>query len=31
MIVTTDAPVAQELVDELVSEDGFVAGRAVTL
>ena len=31
MIVTTDAPVAQELVDEIVSEDGFVAGRAVTL
>jgi D-3-phosphoglycerate dehydrogenase len=31
MIVTTDAPVPQGVVDEIVSEDGFVAGRTITL
>ena len=31
MIVTTDAPVPQDVVDEIVSEDGFVAGRTITL
>jgi len=31
MVVTTDGPVAQEVVDEIVSEDGFVAGRTVAL
>jgi len=30
MVVTTDQPVRQSVVDELVSADGFVAGRAVT-
>ncbi len=31
MVVTTDGPVGQEVVDEIVSEDGFVAGRTVSL
>jgi D-3-phosphoglycerate dehydrogenase len=31
MVVTTDSPVSREVVDEIVSEDGFVAGRTVTL
>jgi len=31
MVVTTDTPVPQEVVDELVASDGFVAGRAVAL
>lgn len=31
MAVTSDAPVAQAVVDEIVAGDGFVAGRAVTI
>ena len=31
MIVTTSAPVPQDVVDELVAQDEFVAGRAVSL
>jgi hypothetical protein len=31
MAITTDAPVPQAVVDEIVAGDGFVAGRAVTL
>jgi D-3-phosphoglycerate dehydrogenase / 2-oxoglutarate reductase len=31
MVVTTDSPVPQAVVDELVASDGFVAGGAVTL
>jgi D-3-phosphoglycerate dehydrogenase / 2-oxoglutarate reductase len=31
MVVTTDQPVRQSVVDELASADGFVAGRAVEL
>lgn len=31
MAVTTDAPVPQAVIDELVASDGFVTGRAVTL
>ncbi len=31
MIVTTDAPVPQAVVDEIVASDGFVAGRSVAL
>jgi len=31
MIVTADAPISQEVVDEIVATDGFEAGRAVTL
>jgi D-3-phosphoglycerate dehydrogenase len=31
MVVTTDEPVRQDVVDELASADGFVAGRAVEL
>ncbi|MFL5839993.1 MAG: phosphoglycerate dehydrogenase [Thermoleophilaceae bacterium] len=31
MVVTTGAPVPQAVVDQLVSQDEFVAGRAVTL
>ena len=30
-IVTTDAAVPQAVVDQIVSLDGFVAGRAVAL
>ena len=31
MVVTADAPVPQEVVDEVVSGDGFVEGRTVSL
>jgi D-3-phosphoglycerate dehydrogenase len=31
MVVTTDQPVPQAVVDEIVALDGFLAGRAVTL
>ncbi len=31
MAVTTDAPVPQPVIDEIVAGEGFVAGRAVTL
>jgi D-3-phosphoglycerate dehydrogenase len=31
MIVTTDAPVPHEVIDEIVAGDGFQAGRTVTL
>jgi D-3-phosphoglycerate dehydrogenase len=31
MVVTTDQPVRQGVIDELVAGDGFVAGRAVEL
>jgi hypothetical protein len=31
MVVTTDTPVPQELVDRIVALDDFVDGRAVTL
>jgi D-3-phosphoglycerate dehydrogenase len=31
MAVTSDAPVPQSVIDEIVASDGFVAGRAVTL
>jgi D-3-phosphoglycerate dehydrogenase len=31
MAITTDAPVAQEVVDEVVAGDGFEAGRTVSL
>ena len=31
MAVTTDAPVPQEVIDEIVASDGFIAGRAVSL
>ncbi len=31
MIVTTDAPVSRDVVDEIASEDGFTAGRTITL
>jgi D-3-phosphoglycerate dehydrogenase len=31
MVVTTDQPVRQDVVDEIASADGFVAGRAVAL
>jgi D-3-phosphoglycerate dehydrogenase len=31
MVVTTDQPVRQAVVDELTAADGFVAGRAVEL
>ena len=31
MAVTSDAPVPQAVIDEIVAGDGFVAGRAVTL
>ena len=31
MAITTDAPVSQSVVDEIVAGDGFVAGRAVSL
>ena len=29
MAITTDAPVPQDVVDEIVASDGFVAGRSV--
>ena len=31
MVITTDAPVPREVLDEVVAGDGFVAGRTVTL
>jgi hypothetical protein len=31
MVVTTDQPIRQAVVDELTAADGFVAGRAVEL
>jgi hypothetical protein len=31
MIVTTDAPVPQELVDEINAGDEFIKGRTVAL
>jgi D-3-phosphoglycerate dehydrogenase len=31
MVITTDAPVPRDVVDEVVAGDGFVAGRTVTL
>jgi D-3-phosphoglycerate dehydrogenase len=31
MVVTTEGPIPQAVVDELVATDGFVGGRAVTL
>jgi len=31
MAITTDAPVPQPVVDEIVASDGFIAGRAVPL
>ena len=31
MAVTTDAPVPQAVIDEIVASDGFVAGRALSL
>ncbi|HKE80103.1 MAG TPA: phosphoglycerate dehydrogenase [Solirubrobacteraceae bacterium] len=31
MVLTTDQPVHQSLIDEIVAMDGFVAGRAVAL
>jgi D-3-phosphoglycerate dehydrogenase len=31
MAVTTDTPVPAEVVDRIAAEDGFIAGRAVTL
>ena len=31
MAVTTDAPVPQSVIDEIVTGDGFLAGRAVSL
>jgi D-3-phosphoglycerate dehydrogenase / 2-oxoglutarate reductase len=31
MAVTADAPVPQELVDQIAATDGFIAGRAVSL
>jgi hypothetical protein len=30
-VITTDAPVPREVLDEVVAGDGFVAGRTVTL
>jgi hypothetical protein len=31
MTVTTDAPVPQALIDEIVASDGFVDGRGISL
>ena len=31
MIITTDAPVPQDVIDQIVTTDGFEAGRTVTL
>jgi D-3-phosphoglycerate dehydrogenase len=31
MVVTTDGPVPQEIVDQIVASDGFVSGTAVSL
>jgi D-3-phosphoglycerate dehydrogenase len=31
MVVTTDAPVPAQVIDEIVASDGFVDGRTVAL
>ena len=31
MAITTDAPVPDEVIDEIVGSDGFQSGRAVSL
>jgi D-3-phosphoglycerate dehydrogenase len=31
MLVTADAPIPQEVVDEIVGSEGFVEGRTVSL
>jgi hypothetical protein len=31
MALTTDAPVPEDVIDEIASSDGFFAGRAVNL
>jgi hypothetical protein len=31
MAVTTDAPVPQAVIDQIVASDGFVAGRTLSL
>jgi hypothetical protein len=31
MVVTTSAPVPQEIVEQIVASDGFVDGAAVSL
>jgi hypothetical protein len=31
MVLTTDSPVARDVVDEIAALDGFVDGRAVSL
>ena len=31
MVVTTDAPVPRDVVDDVVAADGFTDGRAITL
>ena len=31
MVITTDAPVPHEVIDEIVALDGFEAGRTMTL
>jgi hypothetical protein len=31
MVVTTDSPVGEEVLDQIVSMDNFQVGRAVTL
>jgi hypothetical protein len=31
MVVTTGSPVPQDVIDDLVGQDEFVAGRAVSL
>jgi hypothetical protein len=31
MIVTTDAPVPQPLLDDIIAEEYFIAGRTVAL
>ena len=31
MVVSTDVPVPQEVIDQIVAGDGFEAGRTVTL
>jgi hypothetical protein len=31
MVVTTDAPVPAQVIEEIVASDGFVDGRSVAL
>ena len=31
MVVSTDAPVDREVIDQIAAGDGFFAGRTVTL